>query len=133
MKRVDAGRKSQKITLYKPVTGKTLSGAVIHNQFEKIASPWASVMVKNTGEQESGEALQGKIVYSIVIAWRDIGQGWVLAWRGQLLRVINVDDSDPQRRQKIFTAETQNGNQELALVDSAVLEGAIFALSDIPD
>jgi len=49
------------------------------------------------------------------------------------LRVINVDDSDPQRRQKLFTAETGNGIEELTLVDNAVLDGATLALSDIPD
>jgi len=68
-----------------------------------------------------------------VVGWRDIGQDWVVAWRGQLLRVINVDDSDPQRRQKLFTAETGNGIEELTLVDNAVLDGATLALSDIPD
>jgi len=130
MKRVVAGRRSQKITLYKPVIGKTPSGAVIKNQLEKVASPWASVMVKNTGEQEFGEALQGTIVYSIVIAWRDIGKDWVVSWRGQLLRVINVDDSDPQRRQKKFSAESENTIKELEFIDNSIVDGAIETLDE---
>ena len=120
MKKVVAGRRNQRIDLYKSETGKTTSGAPTNNLFAKIATVWASVITKQVSEKEAGESTQSSIAYSIAIGWRDISPGWVVLWRGQLLRVMTVDDSDHSRRQKILIAITENGVKEAELLGNGV-------------
>ncbi len=128
MKYVPAGRKNQKVTLYKPIIGKSLSGAPIKNKFTRVSSPWASVVSKQQSEQEAGDSLQSKITYSIVISWREISPNWAILWRGQLLKVVNIDDSDSTRRQKIILATTENGISEADFMENSIVDGAISDL-----
>ncbi len=123
MKHITAGRRNQKITLYKPVTGKTASGAPAKNKFEKISTPWASIITKQLSEKQTGDSSQSQIVYSIVIAWREVRPDWVITWRKQLLRITAIDDSDPSRRQKALLAVSENGVNELVFLESDVLGG----------
>lgn len=122
MKIVPSGRKNQKIAIYSPVTGKTPSGALLKNKFRFIAKPWASVITKQQSESEIGSSQQSKIVYSIVIGWREISPDWVIIWRGQVLRVMNIDDSDSARRQKILLASSENGVQEGDFLENSVVD-----------
>ncbi|MCJ8337577.1 MAG: phage head closure protein [Pseudomonadales bacterium] len=130
MRHVVAGRKNQKITIYKPEAGKSKSGAPTNNSFVKVAAPWASIKTKQAAEQEVGDSQQSKITYSIVIGWREISSGWVIAWRGQLIRVANVDDSDPLCRQKILIGSTENGLKELEFTDNSIVDSAIETLDE---
>jgi head-tail adaptor len=120
MRNVAAGRKNQKISIYKPMTGKSASGAPMRDKFQLITSPWASVITKQLFEQEAGDSHQSKIAYSIVIGWRDIAPNWVLLWRKQLLKITSVDDSDPTRRQKILIATSDNGISEADFLESSI-------------
>lgn len=109
MKRLKVGQKSQKIELYRPVTGRSPSGAQLPNSYERRGRFWASVLQRSGTESEVGDSLQGVSVYSIIIAWRDIKADWIVVWRESVLRVISVDDSDPWKRDKAVIAELDPG------------------------
>jgi head-tail adaptor len=131
MRTVVAGKRNQKVTIYKPVAGKTESGAPIKNKFQLAGSPWVSIIPKSISDSEIGNSQQSKIAYSIATGWRDISPNWLILWRNQLLRVVSVDDSDSMRRQKILIAETENGVDEASFLENSVVDAAVSDLETV--
>jgi head-tail adaptor len=129
MKRLHAGKLNQRITLYKPVTGKTASGAPITNKFEKVGVMWAAVELVGIAEDNSGEKNQATGKHLITFRWRPVGKNWICIWRDQIYRVIGVDDTDPQKRQKQLTAETENAVTEMWINENTLVDGAITQLN----
>lgn len=133
MKHLHAGKLDQRITLYKPLTGKTESGAPITHKFEKVGTVWAAVELVGIAEDNSGEKDQATGKHQITMRWRDVGKNWICIWRNQIYRVIGVDDTDPQKRQKQLTAETENAVTEMWINENTLVDDATEQLREVVD
>lgn len=128
MSQKGAGALRHKIELYQPTEGTSPNGAPIRNLLIKSASTRAAVWQNKVAQKEAGDSEQIIADYRVKMRWREVKTGWFVVWKGQLMRVIAVDDSHPLQQYKTISVTTENAVIEMVQTDNSLVDDAVEQL-----